>query len=296
MSADRDVTRIVQSWLEEGVTALPDRVLDTVLDLLPATPQRRAPWPVRRLLDMHIPARIAVAAAAVAAVAVVGAIAIPKGGGAAVQPPPSPTSAPSPTTRPAPTPIPLGAEFLNVSLDAGTYRVATPFAKPFQVTLPANWHMTGLASGDANFAPSGGSSGIAVDLVEGVFRDPCHTAGGPTVPTPHTLDAFTAALTHMVGFTAGPVSDVVVGGRPGKFVVLSNRIDTATANCTGGQMLPIWTYTGGNQAATNGGVTERLFILDLDGTLVAIDAGYDDSTPASLRTEIDGIVQSIAFE
>ena len=37
MSTDRDVTRIVRSWLEEGVTALPDRVLDAVLDQVPAT-------------------------------------------------------------------------------------------------------------------------------------------------------------------------------------------------------------------------------------------------------------------
>ena len=43
MSTDRDTTRIVRSWLEEGVTELPDRVLDAVLDQLPATPQRRAP-------------------------------------------------------------------------------------------------------------------------------------------------------------------------------------------------------------------------------------------------------------
>ena len=28
MSSDRDTTRIVRSWLDEGVTALPDRVLD----------------------------------------------------------------------------------------------------------------------------------------------------------------------------------------------------------------------------------------------------------------------------
>ena len=44
MSSDRDTTRIVRSWLEEGVTELPDRVLDAVLDELPATHQRRVTW------------------------------------------------------------------------------------------------------------------------------------------------------------------------------------------------------------------------------------------------------------
>ena len=53
MSTERDVNRIVRSWLEEGVAALPDRVLDTVLDQLPATPQRRAWWPVRRFGEMN---------------------------------------------------------------------------------------------------------------------------------------------------------------------------------------------------------------------------------------------------
>ena len=45
MSTDRDTTRIVRSWLEEGATALPDRVLDAVLDQVPTTRQRRARWP-----------------------------------------------------------------------------------------------------------------------------------------------------------------------------------------------------------------------------------------------------------
>ena len=48
MSTDRDTTRIVRSWLEEGVTALPDRVLDAVLDQVPATSQRRSWWPAWR--------------------------------------------------------------------------------------------------------------------------------------------------------------------------------------------------------------------------------------------------------
>ena len=56
MSTERDVTRIVRSWLEEGATALPDRVLDAVLDQVPATSQRRPLWPARRFREEAAPA------------------------------------------------------------------------------------------------------------------------------------------------------------------------------------------------------------------------------------------------
>lgn len=72
MSTDRDVTRTVRSWLEDGATTLPDRVLDDVLDQLPATPQRRAWWPARRLPDVNNTAKLAMAAAAVLVVAFLG--------------------------------------------------------------------------------------------------------------------------------------------------------------------------------------------------------------------------------
>ena len=42
MTTDRETTRIVRSWLQLGVDRLPERVLDAVLDVLPATPQRRS--------------------------------------------------------------------------------------------------------------------------------------------------------------------------------------------------------------------------------------------------------------
>ena len=74
MSTDRDTTRIVRSWLEVGATALPDRVLDAVLDQLPTTPQRRSWWPARRFLDMNTSIKLAIAAAAVVVVAVRGPV------------------------------------------------------------------------------------------------------------------------------------------------------------------------------------------------------------------------------
>lgn len=75
MTTEPEDTRIIRSWLEEGVTALPDRVLDSVLDQLPATPQRRARRPAWRLNTMATPFRLAAAAAAIGVLSVVVGIA-----------------------------------------------------------------------------------------------------------------------------------------------------------------------------------------------------------------------------
>jgi len=72
MSADRDVTRIVRSWLHEDAHEDADRVLDMVLDLVDTTPQRRASWLARRTPTMNNYARLGLVAAAVLAVVIVG--------------------------------------------------------------------------------------------------------------------------------------------------------------------------------------------------------------------------------
>ena len=71
MSSDRELTRIVRSWMEEGVSALPDRVLDDVLAQLPVTPQRRPWWRAWRTHLMNSTLKFAAAGAAVVVAAVV---------------------------------------------------------------------------------------------------------------------------------------------------------------------------------------------------------------------------------
>jgi hypothetical protein len=78
MTSDRDSTRSVRSWLDDGSTAIPDRVLDAVLAELSATPQRRPWWPLRRY-DMTKPfLTIAGAAVAVVLAVVVGSALLPR--------------------------------------------------------------------------------------------------------------------------------------------------------------------------------------------------------------------------
>ena len=96
MSTDRDTARIVRSWLRTDEHESADRVLDNVLALLDATPQRRSLWPVRRIADMNSFAKLATAAAALVVVAVVGINLLPGGVGPGAPRRLSPPS-PSPT-------------------------------------------------------------------------------------------------------------------------------------------------------------------------------------------------------
>lgn len=157
-----------------------------------------------------------------------------------------------------------------------------------------------LSEGDAEFRKDTGdeSPGIVVELVENVFTDPCHGDGPAQPPVPSTVDAVVTAISHMVGFTAGPLSDVVIGGYPGKSVVVTNSVDTDTADCVGGPMLPLWTFRGshGEGAATNGGATEMVWIIDVAGTPVLIDGETYPDTASTAGAEITQIVETIEFD
>ena len=109
MSSDRDTTRIVRSWLEEGATALPDRVLDAVLDQVPATSQRRPLWPARRFPEMNNALKLVIAAAAVLVVVIVGISLLPRSGGVG-------GSGPGPTSNPTQTATPTPVSYTHLTL------------------------------------------------------------------------------------------------------------------------------------------------------------------------------------
>jgi hypothetical protein len=323
MSNERDVTRIVRSWLEEGATALPDRVLDNVLDRLPATHQRRPLWSVRRLHHMSTPIRIAVAAAAVLVVAVLGLNLMPRQGGVGsptltaspnptVSPSPTAPPTPSPTSSPSPSPSPRAnggplrsPQDMDISLDPGTYKVADPFALPFGITFATPWTPKALAPGDAGFTktdpndPGNWPAWVNVDLVEFIFKDPCHPDAQGGIVTATTAAKTLTAITHLVGFHAGPVSDVNVGGLPSKHFELTNTLDET--HCTNGS-LKLWTTHGaptlpsGQQGGEPGGSTLDFWIVDHGGTPVVIVGETFQTTPAGFRDEVAATVNTITFQ
>ncbi len=290
MSTDREVTRIVRSWLEEGATALPDRVLDAVLDQVPATRQRRARWTARRLPQMNTSVRIAVAVVAVVVVALVVVNLMPRT--AAVGGPP-PTAAPSATGGPTPTPT-VGPTLPSGQLAPGTYR-----ADFVTYTLPAGW--TSFAGDTILKGNSDPPKGMAVGTWRNigiVYHDPCHwrTTGGSIGPT--VDDLVTALLAQTRSSTATP-ADVTIDGYSGKQIDLMVPLDvkfdapSSASLCDDGQYKP-WTIPPDGDRYNQGpGQHDLLDILDVNGHTLVIDRVFYPANTAADLAELQAIFDAI---
>ena len=94
MSQERDVTRLVRSWIREDQHESADRILGVVLDRLDTTPQRRS-WPAWRSNLMNTYVKLIAAAAAVLVVAVAGYQLLPRSSGVGGEPTIAPSPSPS---------------------------------------------------------------------------------------------------------------------------------------------------------------------------------------------------------
>jgi hypothetical protein len=293
MSTDRDTTRLVRSWLEEGVTALPDRILDAVLDQVPATPQRRSWSPARRFAQMNN-VRIAIAAAAVVVVAVIGYNLLPRSDSLGAQP----TPIPSPTTTPGPSALPAVVP-ARADIPPGTYRVLSSFTNmPLQVTLPAGW---GHTINDGNFISKGDvfeGNGVsfATWLVSHVYRDSCQWQG--TLREAQTATAIVTALTEQVGHATSQATIVSLGGQPATRIEFSLDAAFDVATCDG-PIVRLWPDAGPDERfglPISPGQTTTVYVVDhgANATLV-VGIRNQDSPPGDV-TELEAVLASVQFE
>ena len=316
MSADRDTTRIVRSWLDEGVTALPDRVLDAVLDQVPATPQRRGGWPARRFPLMNKIVGFGPAAAAVVAVVLIGSQLLGSPGnfgGSGTQPSPTPepsTGEPSvepsvaEPTSPSGCCVPPGG-----SLDVGGF-VFDEEAVPITVTIPASgWSVlpefSALQKGDQADPPNGAGAALlawAITDPINVYGDPCHwSSTSPETPAT-TVDEIAAALAAQASRDATAPVNVTVGGYAGKYITLhvpndAPTRDEAFADCDENTFAS-YGYEGDSGPARyhqGPGQIDELWILDVRGAIVILDATYSPATPAGLVEEVRSMAEGATF-
>ena len=285
MSTDRDTERIVRTWLDEGVTQLPDRVLDVVLDELPANPQRRAPWPLWRLPAVSSAVRVGLAAAAlvlaIGAGVYVAGISVPNLGG---------LFEPSPTASPTETALPASGE-----LTPGTYTIDDPFPLRVSMTVGTEWRVwsgvtpVGAAIYEESFDPPNGR-GIIITIVNNVYADPCNAGEGALIPELGPgVDDLATALAGQPLTVASPITDVSLAGYSGTY--LEYTVPELDPECTSFGLHRWPSAAGPRQALLD--ESDRVWILDVDGVRLVIDVfSFPGASEADLA-EIQEIVDSI---
>lgn len=325
MSSDRDVDRIVRSWLDEGVTALPDRVLDAVLDQVPATPQRRSWWPVRRFAQMHAFAKAAIAAAVLVLVTTVGLSLLPRtpdlGG-------PADSVTPSPTESPLPSPSPVLSDAFPPSgrVSPGSYVVQVGDVRWSFDVAASDWYSDGegfLIRG--SLSPSGWNAradGAMLSLTSeplvrfGIYSDPCGEVPAPALVNP-TAAEVVQELTAIPGVTSTEPTQVTFGGLPAEYVVLTvpDSIDCDGVQPTiqaAGEFYYLW-YSGqpgdcgqqecGRYATVPPapgmeklGSTIHVWIVESGGSLYWIEGETYSGALAEVTQEFQAIVDSLISE
>jgi len=302
-TSDRDVNRAIRSWLHEDRHEDVSRAAGAVLDRVDAIPQRRATWwPARRTEPMNRVVGLGLAAAAVVVVLFVGAQILSSPGTNLGGPGDEPT--PTATLEPTPEPTPEGL------LPVGPHMILTGEADapldnipPLTVTIPApGWYGEvggGILLKNARHGPPDGSGMIIfVQREYLVYGDACHWES--TVPeTPATtVDELVAALSSQGSRDASEPIDITLGGYAGKSITLEvpDGLDFTECDpgyggswdCDGDGMFPCGYHTGPDEIDT-------VYILDVDGLIMAWQTGYYTGTSAGDIAELEAIVQSASF-
>ncbi len=227
MNATRDPDAILNAWLDEGPTDLPDATRRAILTSLPTTPQaRRGPFAPWRFFPMDTYARLG-AAAVVAVIAIGGALYLigPRNG----------VGGPSATASPSPAPT------ATATAPAGTPNTTTwvPFSSAvfgFDARYPAGWRLeagtTPAGLGDLTSAERGFFDHFLAPTVTGLEMYGTSTL----IPSGMSEDAWVAAYRAPVvaqfGAQCFPTRDqwlpVTLDGHPGGLYVGCNYVESTT--------------------------------------------------------------------
>jgi len=281
MKTDPDLPRIVRSWLRTDEHEDASRVLDNVLGLLDATPQRRAWWPARRLPLMNTPIRIAMAVAAVVVVALVVVNLMPRT--AAVG---GPSSTAVPTAAPSPQP--------SASLQAVHLTVAGPVSESppgLTVQLPPDWQGSGSVAQRGTSSPPAGMA-FVVSEVDNTFADPCtHTQLTPKVGP--TVADLATALGAIPNTTATAPVQTTIAGHQATYIEIEIP---ASLPCAPSNFY-LWQDSPNGYWWVQGyGETARVWILDVGGRRVTFLAHSYPGSGANAKAEFEAILNSVVFD
>jgi hypothetical protein len=304
MTRQFDADRILEDWLADIPSRLPDRVVEAIVADIDRTPQRMR-FGLPRREDMN---RLAFALGTVAAGLLVVLVGLglfynqPGVGGPGASPSPSPTADPTatqhateaptaePSLAPAATPLPR-----SQALEEGTYytdvgRHRLTFTVSDAWTSFEHW---ALMVDEAE--PPSGAFLMFHGGVKNVYADACQWVDTQLSPSPGpSIDDFAAALTAVEDRTVSEPTEVIVGGHRALYLqVRAPEIDFAS--CHDGQFTgvvadtyDIWHISPGE--------TWDVWLIDVDGARFFINSIRYPDTPSEIVDEIAEIVASLELE
>jgi hypothetical protein len=205
-------------------------------------------------------------------------------------------SEPTPSATPPPSPSPTPAVAPPVERALTGRHVRTVGGVRFSFNVPrSGWERFGSVSINKSTVGSQGAEAIVfwTSFPDGDYAHPCANLLSPRVGSSTADLAATVATAPGTELVTGP-SDVTVGGRAGKHVVLIVREDVG---CDPGFFFS-WqdVELGALWVTTNVGDTIRLWIVDVGATHLFIEAETTKQAGADLEREIKQIVESIRFD
>lgn len=312
MTTQRHSDELVQAFLAEGPTDLPDQAFDALRGEIHRTRQRTVigPW---RTPTMSNLVRVALAAAVVGAIALawVNFAQQPGGVGGERTPAATPSQSPGPSASTAgspaaslttlhPGPLCSSSGCLTGNIAPGTYSYEVGGWTPFRITfaVPAGW-----SSDKDGFVTK--NTGMAEEVfftgwqVTHIYPDACHHDDSTVVSAGTTTAELASLLTSQKNEIASATTDVSVGGFPAKRLQLTVPAGLDLTTCTVGKVR-LWPDPGpdfgGGYCCFPAGSINDLSIVEAGGQRFVFLARHQPGSSSADRAELQSIVDSIAIE
>ena len=172
----------------------------------------------------------------------------------------------------------------------------------FTVQAPPGW-----SSPDGRTVLKRGPEVLAVSVwdVEKVPRDACHWRGNLDEPGPTVDDLVGALVAQKTRIATEPI-DGTLGGYSGQYLewsvpadmVVTGDADFHGCDSPGNGHLDLvgwFSNLDAEQYAQVAGQVDRLWVLDVDGQRLLVDAAYSPDASQADRSELDQVAESIRF-
>ena len=208
-------------------------------------------------------------------------------------PSPSPTRAPTSTPMPSLLPVPEGDSNPGSPLRAGA-RYVTPDPFPVRVSFvaPAGWAGNTGGPNAVWMGPAATGNDLSFQLNLKVFTDPCHQEHG-AVPLPATPTAgdLVKAITGRPGLAKTTPTAITLAGRPATTFTLSLG---GSSICD--RTYVLWELPLGATNELEPGMSEHVWIVDVDGLPLVITGVDTGGAPATTQQAIQQVLGSLRIE